>query len=80
MRDWSRMRRNGFDHAQEISEQEKTGYWIAKSARFNMICVTSNISPGVYCLNQTEKAYTSTKTRPRLSRKRHQGFILQQKR
>jgi hypothetical protein len=72
------MRRNCFDHVPEISEQLKTGYWKEKSARFNKIYVTSNISPGVYWEIQTQKAYTSTKASPRLSKNKYDGLFLQE--
>jgi hypothetical protein len=35
---------NCFDHVPDIAEQPKTAYWIEKSASFNIICITCNMS------------------------------------
>jgi hypothetical protein len=57
MSDYLRIRRNCFDHVPDIAEQSKTAYWIEKSASFNMICKTSNISVPIAAKSRPEIIY-----------------------
>jgi hypothetical protein len=43
-----------FDHVPDISDQSKTPYWIEKSASFNMICITRNMSEPIAAKSRPE--------------------------